>query len=100
MLQSHNVHRVLQDIILFNAGLRQDMEKGEKIEALMEHWDMLQVNCAAYINSDLPGLPANHQNAPTKPTRSASAWSRVLHTGVRRNKNAKQKICNDLCFAL
>ena len=60
----------MQDIILFNAGLRQDLEKGTGVEQLMEHWDMLQVNCAAYINSDLPGLPANHQAAPTKPTRS------------------------------
>ena len=62
----------MQDIILFNAGLRQDLEKGAGVEQLMEHWDMLQVNCAAYINSDLPGLPANHQAAPTKPTRSVA----------------------------
>lgn len=59
----------VQDIILYNNGVKQDLEKGSGIEQVMEHWDMLQVNCAAYINSDLPGLPPNHSAVPSKPTR-------------------------------
>ena len=59
----------MQDIILYNNGLRADMEKGAGIEQVMEHWDMLQINCAAFVNSDLPGLQANHAGVPTKPTR-------------------------------
>ena len=59
----------VQDIILYNNGVKQDLEKGAGIEQVMEHWDMLQVNCAAYINSDLPGLPPNHSAVPSKPTR-------------------------------
>lgn len=62
----------MQDIILYNNGVKQDLEKGAGIEQVMEHWDMLQVNCAAYINSDLPGLPPNHSAVPSKPTRSVS----------------------------
>ncbi len=59
----------VQDIILYNNGVRVDLEKGAGIEQVMEHWDMLQVNCAAFINSDLPGLPPNHSAVPSKPTR-------------------------------
>ncbi|DBB09251.1 hypothetical protein WJX82_001205 [Trebouxia sp. C0006] len=59
----------LRDIILYNNGVRVDLEKGAGIEQVMEHWDMLQVNCAAFINSDLPGLPPNHSAVPSKPTR-------------------------------
>lgn len=65
----------MQDIILYNNGVRVDLEKGAGIEQVMEHWDMLQVNCAAFINSDLPGLPPNHSAVPSKPTRyGATLW--------------------------
>ena len=65
----------MQDIILYNNGVRVDLEKGAGIEQVMEHWDMLQVNCAAFINSDLPGLPPNHSAVPSKPTRyTATPW--------------------------
>lgn len=38
----------------------------------MDSWDFLQVNCAMYINSDVPGLSqANQPN--TKPLRRAAA---------------------------
>jgi DNA-directed RNA polymerase III subunit RPC1 len=35
---------------------------------MMENWDFLQIQCATYINSDLPGLNANYQT-PYKPMR-------------------------------
>ena len=70
----------LQDIILYNSAVKQDLEKGDPIAAVMEHWDMLQVNCAAYINSDLPGLPPNHAAVPSKPTRYTWQSSFTLDT--------------------
>ena len=63
------LHCFMQDIVLYNNGIRIDLEKGAGIEQIMEHWDMLQINCAGYINSDLPGLPPNHMAVPMKPTR-------------------------------
>lgn len=72
----------VQDIILYNNGVKQDLEKGAGIEQVMEHWDMLQVNCAAYINSDLPGLPPNHSAVPSKPTRWAMTDSLHVCTPV------------------
>ena len=68
----------MQDIILYNNGVRVDLEKGAGIEQVMEHWDMLQVNCAAFINSDLPGLPPNHSAVPSKPTRYCSSLTTPL----------------------
>ena len=56
-----------------NNILRQGLEKGLPIVNLEENWDFLQVQCAMYINSDLPGLSAVYQ-LPGKPMR----WA-VLH---------------------
>ena len=32
----------------------------------MEDWEFLQLKCALYINSELSGLPANHQVRPLR----------------------------------
>ena len=50
------------------APLLQGLEKGLPIVNLMENWDFLQVQCAMYINSDLPGLSSMY-NLPGKPMR-------------------------------
>ncbi|GBG75764.1 hypothetical protein CBR_g21008 [Chara braunii] len=58
----------LMQIIEVNNIIRTGLEKGIGIVSLMENWDFLQVQCAMYINSDLPGLPLAFQ--PTgKPLR-------------------------------
>lgn len=58
----------LMQIIEMNNILRQGLEKGLAIANLMENWDFLQVQCAMYINSELPGLPLAYQG-PGKPLR-------------------------------
>ena len=58
----------LSQIIEVNNVLRQGLEKGLAIVNLMENWDFLQIQCAMYINSELPGLPPNFQG-PGKPLR-------------------------------
>lgn len=44
-----------------NNALRQGLEKGVPIHNVMENWEFLQMQCALYINSELPGLQQNHQ---------------------------------------
>ena len=44
------------------------MDKGAQMQAIMEDWDFLQLQCAMYINSELPGVPLNMQ-AQGKPIR-------------------------------
>ncbi|KAK9819626.1 hypothetical protein WJX72_000381 [[Myrmecia] bisecta] len=58
----------LMQIIEVNNILRQGLEKGLPVANLMENYDFLQMQCAMYINSDLPGLPLAYQN-PGKPLR-------------------------------
>ena len=58
----------LIQIIEVNNVLRQGLDKGLAINNLMEHWDFLQIQCAMYINSELPGLSLQYQG-PGKPLR-------------------------------
>jgi len=51
-----------------NNVLRQGLEKGLAINNLMENWDFLQLQCALYINSEMPGVPQAYQT-PGKPLR-------------------------------
>jgi len=44
-------------IVECNNNVRQNIEKGFALSNLMESWDFLQIQCAMYINSELPGIP-------------------------------------------
>lgn len=63
----------VQNIIDTNNGLREALHLGHQADKLLDSWDFLQVNCAMYINSDVPGLSqANQPN--TKPLRRARTY--------------------------
>lgn len=47
------------EIIDVNTKMRACLEDGTQTLVLMEFWDFLQLQCAMYITSDLPGIP-NH----------------------------------------
>lgn len=63
---------MLQMVIDANSLIRNALEKGSKMDLLMEQWDFLQSQCACFINSDLPGLPSQLHQAPGKPVKCAS----------------------------
>jgi len=58
----------LMQIVEVNNILRHGLERGLPISNIAENWDFLQVQCAVYINSDLPGVTSIYQ-VPGKPTR-------------------------------
>ena len=61
-----------QQILEVNTQVQAALEKGVRLEGgsgLMELWDFLQLKCASYINSDLPGLGQAHSQPPGKPLR-------------------------------
>ena len=60
----------LQNIIDSNNSVREALEKGLDAVKLQENWDYLQINCAMYINSDMPGV-ASQSQPNTKPLRQA-----------------------------
>lgn len=51
----------LQHIMSSNLALHAHLESGSPLVNCMETWDLLQVQAAMYINSDLPGLPPGMQ---------------------------------------
>ena len=60
-----------------NSQIRAALDKGIKLEGgsgLMELWDFLQLKCASYINSDLPGLGQAFTQPAGKPLRRALRW--------------------------
>ena len=76
---TNTVTRV-QTIMDANAQIRASLETGVKLEGgsgLMELWDFLQLKCASYINSDLPGLGQAFTQPPGKPLRCDSHTLRV-----------------------
>ncbi|XP_072164609.1 DNA-directed RNA polymerase III subunit RPC1-like [Diadema setosum] len=57
----------LTEIILINDVIQRRRRAGAKMSMIMEDWELLQLVCAFYINSETSGLPLNMQ--PKKPTR-------------------------------
>ena len=60
---------LLQEIVNTDAVLRETLEAGGAPFKMVEAWDQLQLQCATYINSDLPGLQAGPMAKPSKPVR-------------------------------
>ncbi|KAJ3315902.1 hypothetical protein HDV04_000109 [Boothiomyces sp. JEL0838] len=57
---------LVSEIIDCNAKIQLCMEEGSQTTLLMEYWDFLQLQCAMYITSDLPGIPSHLQGNLTK----------------------------------
>jgi len=72
---------VLQNIIDSNNSVREALEKGLDAVKLQENWDYLQINCAMYINSDMPGV-ASQSQPNTKPLRQAQVLTITLAFSV------------------
>lgn len=49
----------LTEIIYTNIVIRDALQKGSPTNMIMEDWDFLQLQCAMYIHSELPGVPSS-----------------------------------------
>ncbi|PJF17134.1 DNA-directed RNA polymerase subunit [Paramicrosporidium saccamoebae] len=58
----------MTEIVYTNMIIKDAIEKGAPVHMLMEDWDFLQLQCAMYINSELPGI-ANALQVTGKPIR-------------------------------
>ena len=83
---------VAQNIIDSNNNVREALEKGLDAVKLQENWDYLQINCAMYINSDMPGV-ASQSQPNTKPLRQALAKGHARLNLLRRASAARQLGC-------
>lgn len=59
----------LGEIIYTNLILEDALAKGSPISMIMEDWEFLQLQCALYIHSELPGISPSAQMTSTKPIR-------------------------------
>eukprot|EP00002_Diphylleia_rotans_P015112 TRINITY_DN2924_c0_g2_i5.p1 TRINITY_DN2924_c0_g2~~TRINITY_DN2924_c0_g2_i5.p1 ORF type:complete len:1377 (-),score=291.09 TRINITY_DN2924_c0_g2_i5:73-4203(-) len=78
----------LAEITQINNTLRTAMEKGSYIQVVMENWDLLQLQCALYINSDLPGQPMSQGH--DKPLRGISQRLKGKTGRFRGNLSGKR----------
>lgn len=46
----------LSEIVYTNAIIEDALAKGSPVSMMIEDWDFLQLQCAMYVNSDLPGI--------------------------------------------
>jgi len=58
----------LVQIFETNNVLKTSFERGLAVNNMMENWEFLQIQCALYINSELPGIASQYQS-PGKPLR-------------------------------
>eukprot|EP01113_Clastostelium_recurvatum_P040668 TRINITY_DN6343_c0_g1_i1.p1 TRINITY_DN6343_c0_g1~~TRINITY_DN6343_c0_g1_i1.p1 ORF type:complete len:1395 (-),score=348.95 TRINITY_DN6343_c0_g1_i1:174-4358(-) len=70
---------------------RLDTNKGPPpVNLLMENWDFLQLSCAMYINSEVPGLNPAGPNRPSKPIRGLSQRLKGKTGRFRGNLSGKR----------
>lgn len=48
---------MISEIVDTNTKLRTFIDSGQSVQLVRDHWDFLQLQCAMYINCDLPGIP-------------------------------------------
>ena len=58
----------LSEIVYTNTIIKNALQNGSSVNLLMEDWDFLQLQCAIYVNSELPGIPLAMQTS-TRPIR-------------------------------
>lgn len=59
----------IAEIVFANALVRTSIARGAPVNQLVEQWDFLQMTCALYINSELPGVAASMGTGGGKPVR-------------------------------
>lgn len=81
---------LLSEIIEVNAKIKGLCESGQKTESLQEYWDYLQLQCAMYITSDLPGIPSHLQGNLPKIKKGFCQRLKGKHGRFRGNLSGKR----------
>lgn len=51
----------LSEIILINDYIASNRQLGAKAQMIAEAWEVLQLHCALYVNSEMSGIPLSQQ---------------------------------------
>src|SRR4051812_2857967 len=78
----------LTEIMLLNETIRKRRQEGAKMQLIEETWDILQIQCALYINSEISGVPLSMQTK--KFCRSFTQRLKGKHGRFRGNLSGKR----------
>ena len=78
------------EIIEINAKIKECMNDGVPINILIECWDFLQLQCAMYVTSDLPGIPTHIQGNLPKIKKGFCQRLKGKHGRFRGNLSGKR----------
>ncbi|KAI8613763.1 hypothetical protein BC830DRAFT_1130691 [Chytriomyces sp. MP71] len=81
---------LVSEIIQINTILRAIMVEGFPAMKLMEHWDYLQLQCAMFVTSDLPGIPSHLQSNLQKIKKGFCQRLKGKHGRFRGNLSGKR----------
>ncbi|KAI9353353.1 hypothetical protein DFJ73DRAFT_924461, partial [Zopfochytrium polystomum] len=82
---------LVSDIIQSNTEIKTLIRDGKHtVSKLMEHWDYLQLQCAMYVTSDLPGVPNHLQSNLQKIKRGFCQRLKGKHGRFRGNLSGKR----------
>lgn len=78
------------EIVDINTKIRACMEDGSNTSLMIEYWDFLQLQCAMYITSDLPGIPTHLQGNLQKIKKGFCQRLKGKHGRFRGNLSGKR----------
>ncbi|TPX48240.1 DNA-directed RNA polymerase [Synchytrium endobioticum] len=81
---------LMSEIVETNAKIRKIEIDGETPQQLMDHWDYLQLQCAMYITSELPGIPSTLQANIQKIKKGFCQRLKGKHGRFRGNLSGKR----------
>ncbi|KAJ1564701.1 hypothetical protein HK096_006708, partial [Nowakowskiella sp. JEL0078] len=79
---------LLSDIVYINTELERLLAEGK--ESFMDYWDWLQVSCAMYVNSDLPGIASHLMGNVRKIKKGFCQRLKGKHGRFRGNLSGKR----------
>jgi DNA-directed RNA polymerase III subunit RPC1 len=77
------------EIVDINTKIRACMDDGTQTSLMVEYWDFLQLQCAMYITSDLPGIPNHLQGSLQKIKKGFCQRLKGKHGRFRGNLSGK-----------
>ncbi|KAI8929830.1 hypothetical protein BC831DRAFT_442224 [Entophlyctis helioformis] len=78
------------EIVDINTKIRACILEGTQTPLLMEYWDFLQLQCAMYVTSDLPGIPNHLQGNLPKIKKGFCQRLKGKHGRFRGNLSGKR----------
>ena len=78
------------EIIDISTKIRACVEDGTQTPLVVEYWDFLQLQCAMYVTSDLPGIPNHLQGSLPKIKKGLCQRLKGKHGRFRGNLSGKR----------